>query len=135
MKHEFNKEKIEKMVSDYVESEKEPTMSIEDILHEAGLDPKKVSIRIKPYDKKSSLLMAISNPQFIKVVEFVGKINRCNTGELQRKFKIGYGKAATYIDAMEALNLVSKIKIVSGDELPAPREVLPGAKAFLECYK
>ena len=49
MKYEFSKEKVEKMVSDYVESKKEPTMSIEDILHEAGLDPKKVSIRIKPF--------------------------------------------------------------------------------------
>lgn len=135
MKHEYSTEKIEKMVSDYVEAEKEPSISIEDILREAGLDPKKVSIRTKPYDKKSSLLTAISNPQFIKVVEFVVKSNRCNTGELQRKFNIGYGKAATYIDAMEALNLVSKFRLVSDDELPAPREILPRAKEFLECYK
>ena len=128
MNCKYSKEKIKKMVRNYVETEKESIASIEDSRQETNL------MKVKLFDMEKLLLAAISNLQFIKVVEFVVKNNRCNTGELQRKFKIGYSKAATYIDAMEALNLVSKFRVISDEETPSPREVLSGAKDFLEYH-
>ena len=136
-KKKFNTETIEHLVDKHIREEAVATHDEEwlAILRDVGVDTSKYHTLVDASAKRDQLLQNINSPTFIKVVEFVVKRGCCSTRELQQHFQWGYAKTASYIDALEALNLVSKFRIVSEDELPAPREALPGAKAFLEYYK
>ena len=74
---------------------------------------------------KEDLLSAIADEKFLPAVEVAVKIGQIATSVLQRKLKLGYGRAAYIIDAMEALGLISP------PDKMHPRKVLPEAEEFL----
>ena len=61
---------------------------------------------------------AFSDPQFLEAVETAIRAGKISTALLQRKQKIGYGKAARFIDLMEEQG------IVSGPNAQKARDVL-----------
>ena len=77
------------------------------------------------------MLKIISSNQFVNAVKLFVSTNDCTTANLQRKLNIGYGKAASIIDAMEALRLVTLYRVKDDDTLPEPRHTLPAAEEFL----
>ncbi len=50
----------------------------------------------------------LNDQQFFDAVEIAIRSNKVSTSLLQRKIKIGYGKAAKYIDTMEEMGIVSE---------------------------
>ncbi len=81
---------------------------------------------------KDALMQAIADPRFEAAVKVVMETKGTRyTAALQRKLKIGYAMAATYIDAMEALGLITQFKVVDNPRQPS-REVLPAAAEYLE---
>ncbi len=51
--------------------------------------------------------VALRDKKFINAIEIALEAGQITSSLLQRKLSIGYGKAANYIDAMEALGIVS----------------------------
>ena len=47
---------------------------------------------------------------FDEAVAFVRKLNRCSASMFQRRFKIGYAKAAHLIDMMEQRGIVGEFR-------------------------
>ena len=77
---------------------------------------------------KAELMKAVNDEKFIIAVDAAVKNGSVGTALIQRKLKIGYGRAAYMIDAMEALGLIGAPKKLQ------PREVLPAAEEYL-AYK
>ena len=77
---------------------------------------------------KSAFMKAVNDEKFIIAVDAAVKNGSVGTALIQRKLKIGYGRAAYMIDAMEALGLIGAPKKLQ------PREVLPAAEEYL-AYK
>ena len=50
----------------------------------------------------------LNDQQFLDAVDIAIRSNKISTSLLQRKIKIGYGKAAKYIDTMEEMGIVSE---------------------------
>jgi DNA segregation ATPase FtsK/SpoIIIE-like protein len=77
-------------------------------------------------EPKDALMQAITDPRFEAAVKAITEQKGKPTAAyLQRKLKVGYAIAATFLDAMEALGLVSPVRGMQ------PREVLPAAKEYL----
>ena len=74
---------------------------------------------------KVELMKAINDEKFIIAVDAAVKNGSVGTALIQRKLKMGYGRAAYMIDAMEALGLIGAPKKLQ------PREVLPAAEEYL----
>ena len=89
---------------------------------------KYVSEQMEESTLKADLLSAIADEKFLPSVEVAVKIGKISTSVLQRNLKLGYGRAAYIIDAMEALGLIGAPKKLQ------PREVLPAAEEYL-AYK
>ena len=89
---------------------------------------KNVSEQMEESTLKADLLSAIADEKFLPAVEVAVKIGKISTSVLQRNLKLGYGRAAYIIDAMEALGLIGAPKKLQ------PREVLPAAEEYL-AYK
>ncbi len=66
------------------------------------------------------------NPEFIDAVDVALSSGKISTSLLQRKLSIGFGKAAKYIDAMEAIG------VVSGPNGQKPRDVLMSKEEWHE---
>jgi len=77
---------------------------------------------------KAELVQAVNDEKFVLAVDVAVKNGSVGTVLIQRKLKIGYGRAASMIDAMQALGLIGAPKKLQ------PREVLPAAEEFL-AYK
>ena len=82
-------------------------------------------------DEIKKILKIVYSNQFVNAVKLFVSTNDCTTANLQRKLNIGYGKAASIIDAMEALGLVTLYRVKEDDTLPEPRQTLPAAGEFL----
>ena len=77
-------------------------------------------------EPKEALMQAIADPRFETAVKAITEPKgKPSTSYLQRKLKVGYAIAATFLDAMEALGLVSPVHNMQ------PREVLPAAEEYL----
>ena len=77
-------------------------------------------------EPKDALMQAVADPRFETAVKAITEPKgKPTTAYLQRKLKIGYAIAATFLDAMEALGLVSPVHNMQ------PREVLPAAEEYL----
>ena len=74
---------------------------------------------------KAELVQAVNDEKFVVAVDVAVKNGSVGTVLIQRKLKIGYGRAASMIDAMEALGLIGAPKKLQ------PRVVLPAAEEFL----
>ena len=89
------------------------------IMEAMNLSAEKSNRRIASSDNCAVDVEAyLKDGQFIDAVEIAIKQGKISTSLLQRKLAIGYGKAVKFIDAMEALKLISE---PNGQK---PREVL-----------
>ncbi len=70
----------------------------------------------------------LKDPLFREVCEFVVNHGKASTALIQRKFSIGYGKAAKFIDAMEELG------IVGAPMGQKPRDVLVDLDALIRIF-
>ena len=82
-----------------------------------------------PMEEECESFDYLSDSQFIEAVEAAIKAGKISTSLIQRKLGIGYGKAATYIDAMEALG------IISSTDAQKPREILITEEKWLVMLK
>ena len=73
----------------------------------------------------AELMKAINDEKFIDAVDAAVRSGSVGTALIQRRLRIGYGRAAYMIDAMEALGLIGAPKRLQ------PREVLPAAAEYL----
>ncbi|MBS0908073.1 hypothetical protein JK223_00835 [Tatumella sp. JGM118] len=93
---------------------------LEHLAIEQGIDPKfLVAVRCESipsvHKKQSEPLLQVTasgnneaDPLFDEVVAFVVKNRRASIAAIQRQFKIGYNRAARFIEQMEADGIVSE---------------------------
>ena len=81
---------------------------------------------------KADMMAAVQDKRFPLAVKLIVETNACTTGQLQRQLHVGYGKAAIFIDVMEALGMVTKVRVKSDNDPVQQRQVLPPAKDYLE---
>ena len=67
----------------------------------------------------------MQDKQFIKAVEIALKEQKVSTSQIQRKLGIGYGKAATFIDVMEEMGIISEF-----DDSSSTRKILITAEEW-----
>ena len=76
---------------------------------------------------KEQLMSAIADERFLAAVEIAVEKRKISITFLQRHLSISFAKAASIIDAMEALGLISAPSMVR------PRKILPEAEEYLAC--
>ena len=102
--------------------------------HVENLIDKYIAEELRPVAEKmkADMVAAVHDKRFPLAVQLIVDTNSCTTSQFQKKFRIGYGKAAIFIDVMEALGMVSKIRAKSNSTKIQQRQILPPAKVYLE---
>lgn len=63
----------------------------------------------------------IKDPLYDQAVSFVREVNHVSTSAIQRKFMIGYNRAARIIEDMEQNKVISPYQHGKGREVLAPK--------------